>query len=61
MKPIRVDNFTEKCPKCGEEVTYVIGTGVMFHGASESYEDWRIVEHNYCPGCGEKMERADDE
>ena len=62
MKPIRIDGFTEKCPKCGEKVMYAVGTGTMFHGASESYEDWRVVEYNFCPNCGEKMERrADDE
>lgn len=61
MKPIRIDRFTEKCPKCGEKVMYAVGTGTIFHGASESYEDWRVVEHNFCPNCGEKMERGADD
>jgi ribosomal protein S27AE len=51
-KPIRIDDFTEKCPKCGEKVMYVVGTGTIFHGASESYEDWRVIKHDYCPRCG---------
>lgn len=58
-KPIKIDGFTEKCPKCGEKVMYAVGTGTMFHGASESYEDWRIVKHDYCPRCGIKIERED--
>ncbi len=58
MKPIRIDEFTEKCPKCGEEVMYAVGTGTIFHGASESYEDWHVVKYNFCPNCGEKMERG---
>lgn len=57
MKPIRIDSFTEKCPKCGEKVMYAVGTGTIFHGASESYEDWRIIKHDYCPRCGTKIER----
>ena len=44
MKPIRIDGFTEKCPKCGEKVMYAVGTGTIFHGASESYEDWRVIK-----------------
>ena len=59
MKPIRIDGFTEKCPKCGEKVMYSVGTGTIFHGASESYEDWRIIKHDYCPRCGEKIERSE--
>ena len=61
MKPIRIDGFTEKCPKCGEKVMYTVGTGTIFYGASESYEDWRVVEYNFCPNCGEKMERGETE
>ena len=61
MKPIRIDRFTEKCPKCGEKVMYAVGTGTIFHGASESYEDWRVVEYNFCPNCGEKIERGSDD
>lgn len=62
MKPIRIDGFTEKCPKCGEKVKYAVGTGTIFYGASESYEDWRVIKHDYCPRCGTKIERegADD-
>ena len=62
-RPIRIDSFTEKCPKCGEKVMYAVGTGTTFHGASESYEDWRVIKHDYCPRCGIKIERkgADDE
>lgn len=56
-KPIRIDGFTEKCPKCGEKVMYAVGTGTIFHGASESYEDWRVIKHDYCPRCGTKIER----
>lgn len=56
-EPIRIDGVTEKCPNCGEKVMYAVGTGTMFHGASESYEDWRIIKHDYCPRCGIKMER----
>ena len=29
MKPIRIDRFTEKCPKCGELVTYAVGKRTM--------------------------------
>lgn len=47
MKPIKIDCFNEKCPKCGTKVKYVEG----------SYEDWHVVKHNFCPNCGEKMER----
>ena len=57
MKPIRIDGFTEKCPKCGEKVMYTVGTGTIFYGASESYEDWRVIKHDYCPRCGTKIER----
>ena len=56
-KPIRIDGVTEECPKCGEKVMYAVGTGIMFHGASESYEDWRVIKHDYCPKCGIKIER----
>ena len=63
MKPIRIDRFTEKCPKCGGKVMHAVGTGNMLYGASESYEDWLVIKHTYCPRCGERMERegADDE
>ena len=57
MKPIKIDFYTEKCAKCGELVTYAKGTGVFYQGASESYEGWETVEHQYCPRCGEKVER----
>lgn len=59
MKPIKIDYFNEKCPKCGTKVKYVEGTGHIFVGGSESYEDWHCVKHNFCPNCGEKMERED--
>lgn len=61
MKPIRINGYTEKCPKCGEKVMCAVGTGTIFHGASESYEDWRVVKYNFCPNCGEKMERGIDD
>lgn len=61
MKPIKKGEWLELCPKCGATVAYEDGTGRMFHGASESYEEWRYVKHKYCPECGEKMEREEDE
>lgn len=60
MKPIKIDYFNEKCPKCGTKVKYVEGTRHIFVGSSESYEDWHCVEHKFCPNCGEKMEREDE-
>lgn len=59
MKPIKIDYFNEKCPKCGTKVKYVEGSRHIFVGGSESYEDWRVVEHNFCPNCGEKIDRED--
>lgn len=61
MKPIVIDRFTELCPKCMHKVAYARGTGRMFYGANESYEDWEYIEHNFCPHCGEKIERGEDE
>ena len=61
MKPIKVDYYTELCPKCGTKVAYTIGTGNIFHGASESYEEWRYIEHKFCPNCGTKIEREEDD
>ena len=29
-KPIRIDGFTEKCPKCGEKVMYAVGQELYF-------------------------------
>lgn len=60
MKTIKVDCFTEKCGRCGEPVVYAVGTGVMFYGASESYEEWRTVRHRFCPHCGEKVEEEEE-
>lgn len=60
MKPIIIDYFNEKCPKCGTKVKYVEGTGRIFVGGSESYENWHVVEHNFCPNCGEKIEREEN-
>lgn len=57
MKAIVVNHDTSKCGKCGALVKYVRGLGTFFHGASESYEDWEIVEHKFCPECGEKVEK----
>lgn len=61
MKPIKIDDFTEICPRCGHKVAYAKGTGIMYHGASESYEDWRYIEHKFCPNCGAKIEREQDD
>lgn len=47
MKLIKIDYFNEKCPKCGTKVKYVEGTGHIFVGGSESYEDWHCVKHNF--------------
>lgn len=57
MKPIVIDPWNEKCGKCGAPVLYTRGTGHIFQGASESYEDWKTIKHKYCPECGEKVER----
>ena len=57
MKPIVIDDYTERCGKCGELVKYAQGTGTMFCGASESYEEWETKMYKYCPNCGEKVER----
>lgn len=57
MKPIIIDNFTEKCAKCGTYVMKIVGTGHIFCGVSESYEDWYTEKYKYCPNCGEKVER----
>ena len=56
MKTIIVDGNTEKCGKCGTLVIYAEGTGDVFIGGSESYENWRIIKHKFCPECGEKVE-----
>ena len=61
MKPVKNGKWLELCPKCGAKVAFVCGTGVMLYGASESYEDWRYVKYKYCPECGEKIERENDE
>lgn len=58
MKPIRIDTYTEKCPKCGTLVKYVQGLGTYTYGASESYEDWTTIEYKYCPNCGAKINRG---
>lgn len=61
-KPIIVnDGWEEKCGKCGAYVTRIHGTGNIFHGGSESYEEWRTETHDYCPRCGEKVEREKDD
>ena len=57
MRPIVIDRWNEKCGRCGAPVLYTRGTGRMFHGASESYEEWETIRHKYCPECGEKVER----
>ena len=57
MKAVVIDHDTSKCAKCGAFVKYARGLGTFFHGASESYEDWEIVEHKFCPECGEKVEK----
>ena len=57
MRPVKINRFNETCPKCGAKVAYTTGNGRIIHGASESYEDWSYIKHNYCPNCGEKMER----
>lgn len=55
MRPIKIDYFNKKCPKCGTKVKYVEGTGHIFVGGSESYEDWHVVKYNFCPNCGADM------
>lgn len=57
MKPVVINTHTEKCGKCGFYVKKAYGLGTFTYGASESYEDWEVEEHNFCPNCGEKVDR----
>ena len=56
VKPKKIDSFTYLCPICGTKVGYAKGTGHIFVGASESYEDWHFKKHRFCPECGAKLE-----
>lgn len=59
LKPVKCNYGGEIqyiCPNCKTKVGYTEGTGHIFIGGSESYEDWRVIEHEFCPGCGMKLE-----
>ena len=51
MKPIKINNYIEKCGKCGELVTRTFGT----------HDNWDIEFLDYCPYCGEKVDRNYEE
>lgn len=57
MKPVVVDSYTQKCARCGAFVMKAYGTGTFFEGASESYENWCVDKFNFCPNCGELVDR----
>jgi len=46
---------TRYCGNRNEKVMYAEGTGEIFVGGSESYEQWRTVSHRFCPHCGTKV------
>lgn len=52
-KPIVIDFFTEKCAKCG----FYVKKGYWNGGDSQLYESWDVEKFDYCPHCGEKVER----
>ena len=61
MKPITIDAYTKICGKCRSKVSYAKGIGEVLHGTSESYDEWDIIKHDFCPQCGEKVEYDDEE
>lgn len=57
MKPVVVDGYTEKCGNCGAFVMKAYGIGTYFEGASEAYESWTVDKFDFCPNCGESVDR----
>ena len=45
------------CGKCGEKVDYTVGTGEIIRTNQETYGNWHSISHEYCPSCGEKVDR----
>jgi ribosomal protein S27AE len=52
------DEYSDRlyCGVCGEKVHYPYGLGTYTHGASESYENWDIKHHKFCPKCGTEVD-----
>lgn len=56
MEPIKINQDEYICPKCRTKVKYVETTDYFFQSTPETYGDWRIVKHKFCPECGEKID-----
>lgn len=57
MNPVIKSDEKEYCGKCGALVKFYTTSGQLFVGASESYYDYSWHKYNFCPKCGEPVER----
>ena len=55
MSPIHIDGSIYECPNCRTKVGYVEYTGYPAT-TPDTFYDWRVVKHKFCPECGIKLE-----
>ena len=55
MSPIHIDGSIYECPTCRTKVGYVEYTGYPAT-TPDTFYDWRVVKHKFCPECGIKLE-----